>query len=101
MPRCYLRWGDVVRLLRGRYPSVLARTGSCATPVELSLPSAFSLVPRVLAGCIPTTTIATTCYDRSRPPATIDCDQCDGRRWVTLVHLRIDAWRQARCRPSP
>src|SRR5262249_9239490 len=27
-------------------------TGSCATPVELSLPSVFSLVPRVLAGCI-------------------------------------------------
>jgi len=51
IPRCCLRWGDVVRLLRGRYPSVLARTGSCATPVELSLPSAFSLVPRVLAGC--------------------------------------------------
>ena len=49
--RCYPRWGDVVRLLRGRYPSVLAHTGSCATPVELSLPSAFSLVPRVLAGC--------------------------------------------------
>jgi hypothetical protein len=40
----------VVRLLGGRYPSVVAPTGSCATPVELSLPSAFSLVPRVLAG---------------------------------------------------
>src|SRR5215831_1293441 len=48
---CYLHWGDVIRLLRGRYPSVVAHTGSCATPVELSLPSAFSLVPRVLAGC--------------------------------------------------
>src|SRR6516225_4258168 len=48
---CYLRWGDVVRLLGGRYPSFVAHTGSCATPVELSLPSAFSLVPRVLAGC--------------------------------------------------
>ena len=49
---CYLRWGDVVRLLEGHYPSLIARTGSCATPVELSLPSAFNLVPRVLAGCI-------------------------------------------------
>src|SRR6516225_6753239 len=48
---CYPHWGDVARLLRGRYPSVVAHTGSCATPVELSLPSAFSLVPRVLAGC--------------------------------------------------
>src|SRR6516165_10591839 len=47
----YLRWGDVVRLLGGRYPSFVAHIGSCATPVELSLPSAFSLVPRVLAGC--------------------------------------------------
>src|ERR1035437_3096540 len=34
--RCYLRWGDVYRLLRGRYPSVIAPTGSCATPVGLS-----------------------------------------------------------------
>jgi hypothetical protein len=49
--RCYLRWGDVYRLLRGRYPSVIAPTGSCATPVGLSPASAFSLVRRVLAGC--------------------------------------------------
>src|SRR5215510_10604667 len=41
---CYLRWGDVVRLLGGRYPSVIARTGSCAAPVGLSPPSVFSLV---------------------------------------------------------
>src|SRR6478672_5520364 len=38
-------------LLRGRYPSVIAPTGSCATPVGLSPTSAFSLVRRVLAGC--------------------------------------------------
>jgi hypothetical protein len=38
-------------LLRGRYPPVLAPTGSCATPLGLSPPSAFSLVWRVLAGC--------------------------------------------------
>ena len=48
---CYLRWGDVIRLLRGHYSSVVARTGSCAAPVGLSPPSAFSLVWRVLAGC--------------------------------------------------
>ena len=48
---CYLRWRDVFRLLGGRYPSVIARTGSCAAPVELSPPSAFGLVWRVLAGC--------------------------------------------------
>ena len=48
---CYLRWGDVVRLLRGSYPSVIAHTGSCAAPVGLSPPSAFGLVRRVLAGC--------------------------------------------------
>ena len=34
-------------LLRGRYPSVIAPTGSCATPVGLSPASAFSLVRRV------------------------------------------------------
>src|SRR6266436_7611373 len=38
-------------LLRGRYPSVIAPTGSCATPVGLSPASAFSLVRRVLADC--------------------------------------------------
>ena len=48
---CYLRWGDVIRLLRGHYSSVIARTGSCAAPVGLSPPSAFGLVWRVRAGC--------------------------------------------------
>jgi hypothetical protein len=48
---CYLRWGDVVRLLGGSYPSVIAHTGSCAAPVGLSPTSAFGLVWRVLAGC--------------------------------------------------
>ena len=48
---CYLRWGDVVRLLGGHYPSVVAHTGSFAAPIGLSPPSAFSLVWRVLAGC--------------------------------------------------
>ena len=38
-------------LLRGRYPSVIAPTGSCATPIGLSPASAFSLVRRVFAGC--------------------------------------------------
>ena len=38
-------------LLRGRYPSVIAPTGSCATPVGLSPASAFRLVRRVLTGC--------------------------------------------------
>ena len=48
---CYLRWGDVIRLLRGHYSSVVAHTGSCAAPVGLSPPSAFGLVWRVLADC--------------------------------------------------
>ena len=43
-------------LLRGRYPPVVAHTGSCATPFGLSPPSALSLVRRVLAG-------------RTQPPA--------------------------------
>src|SRR5215813_15368150 len=47
----YLRWGDVIRLLGGHYSSVVAHMGSCAAPVGLSPPSAFSLVWRVLAGC--------------------------------------------------
>jgi hypothetical protein len=46
---CYLRWGDVIRLLRGHYSSVFARTGSCAAPVGLSLPSAFW--PRLESPC--------------------------------------------------
>src|SRR5208282_335531 len=49
--RCYLGWGDVIRLLGGSYSSVIAHTGSCATPVGLSPPSALSLVRRVFAGC--------------------------------------------------
>src|SRR6516225_1151750 len=48
---CYLRWGDVIRLLRGHYSSVFAHTGSCAAPIGLSPPSAFGLVWGVLAGC--------------------------------------------------
>jgi hypothetical protein len=48
---CYLRWGDVIRLLRGHYSSVFAHTGSCAAPIGLSPPSVFGLVQRVLAGC--------------------------------------------------
>ena len=48
---CYLRRGDVIRLLGESYPSVIAHTGSCAAPVGLSPPSVFSLVWRVLAGC--------------------------------------------------
>jgi hypothetical protein len=47
----YLRWGDVIGLLRGHYSSVFARTGSSVAPVGLSPPSAFGLVWRVLAGC--------------------------------------------------
>ena len=38
-------------LLRESYLSVFALTGSCATPVGLSSPSALSLVRRVFAGC--------------------------------------------------
>jgi hypothetical protein len=41
----------VVRLLGRRYPSLIAPTGSFAAPVELSPPSAFGLVRKVLAGC--------------------------------------------------
>src|SRR5262249_36790210 len=48
---CYLRWGDVMRLLGESYPSVIARIGSCAAPVGLSPPSAFGLVWIFLAGC--------------------------------------------------
>src|SRR6516225_8572542 len=53
---CYLRWGDVIRLLRGHCSSVFAHTGSCAAPVGLSPPSAFGLVWRVPAahGSFPT-----------------------------------------------
>src|SRR4030095_145656 len=38
---CYLRWGDVIRLLGEHYPSVIAHTGSCPAPVGLSPPSVF------------------------------------------------------------
>src|SRR5262249_43060185 len=36
---CNLRWGDVVRLLRGHSPSFVAHTGSFAAPIGLSPPS--------------------------------------------------------------
>src|SRR5262249_13511770 len=49
--RRYLHWGDLCHLLGGHSPSVIARPGSFAAPVGLSPPSAFGLVPRVLAGC--------------------------------------------------
>ena len=64
---CYLRWRDVVRLLGGRYPSVVALTGSFAAPVGLSHPSAFGLVCRVLAGCYqsPLPTAASRRYSES------------------------------------
>ena len=38
--RCYLRWGDIHCLLRGRYSSVIAPMDSCAKPIWLSPPSA-------------------------------------------------------------
>jgi len=37
--RCYLPWGDVVRLLRGHCSPFPAHTDSCAKPCWLSLPS--------------------------------------------------------------
>ena len=49
--RCYLPWGDVVRLLRGHYSPFPAHTDSCAKPFWLSLPSVLHLGPRVSAGC--------------------------------------------------
>ena len=49
--RCYRQRGDVYRLLREHYFSVIALTDSCAKPIWLSLPSAFSLVLGVSAGC--------------------------------------------------
>ena len=49
--RCYLPWGDVVRLLRGHYSPFPAHMDSCAKPFWLSLPSVLHLGPRVSAGC--------------------------------------------------
>jgi len=40
----------VCHLLRGRYPTVIAPTDSCANPHGLSPPSAFRFVRRVFAG---------------------------------------------------
>jgi hypothetical protein len=40
--RISLHWGDVARLLRGRYSSVFARTDSCANPAWLSSTSALA-----------------------------------------------------------
>jgi hypothetical protein len=40
--RCYLPWGDVVRLLRRHYSPFPAHTDSCAKPCWLSLPSFFT-----------------------------------------------------------
>src|SRR5262245_13938489 len=93
---CYLRWGDVVRLLGGRYPSVVAHTGSCATPVELSLPSAFSLVPRVLAGCTQSLllTAASRRYSLKVRPWMLDPVP---RRYTVCLRLFLPRYH----RPSP
>src|SRR5262245_48807321 len=45
---CYPRWGDVVRLLGGHYPSFVAPTGSFDAPVGLSPPS---VLPRSESPC--------------------------------------------------
>jgi hypothetical protein len=46
----YLHWGDVYRLLGGRYPSFIAPTDSCADPVT-SPPLRLGLVRGDRAGC--------------------------------------------------
>src|SRR6516165_1271939 len=93
---CYLRWGDVVRLLVGRYPSLVARTGSCATPVELSLPSAFSLVPRVLAGCTQSL-LLTAASRRYLRKSVLGCWIPFPRRYTVCLRLFLPRYR----RPSP
>ena len=92
---CYLRWGDVVRLLGGHYPSVVARTGSCAAPVGLSPPSAFSLVGESLQ------VVTSPCCPRQLPDViprvcTWMLDPIP-RRYTVCSHLLLP-----RChRPSP
>ena len=92
---CYLRWGDVVRLLGGRYPSVIARTGSCAAPVGLSPPSVFSLVGESLQ------VVTSPCCPRQLPdviPRTFPwmLDPIP-RRCAVCLHLFLPR----RHRPSP
>ena len=53
-----------------------------------------------LCGCLRATTIVTTRSDASRPPVTIDRDQCDGTVRC-IADLSVFVRRQARWRPSP
>src|SRR5246500_5846219 len=93
---CYLRWGDVIRLLRGHYSSVFARTGSSAAPVGLSPPSAFGLVWRVLAGCNPVPAAHGSFPTLSPTVCTWMLDPLP-RRYTVCSHLFLP-----RChRPSP
>jgi hypothetical protein len=48
--RCYLSPCNVSHYIRGRYPSIIAHTGSCARP-RPSLRLRLSLLRRVFAGC--------------------------------------------------
>jgi hypothetical protein len=69
----YPSWGDVSHLLRGRYPSLIAPTDSCANPAWLSPPSA-------LASFKESSQVATSpCCHRDLPD-------------VISVNLSSDAW---------
>ena len=66
-PRCYLDWGDVFHLLRERYPTVIAPTGSCVHPLA-------SPALRLLASFQESVQVAT------QPLLPMGCSRCYLRR---------------------
>ena len=78
--RCYRRWGDVCHLLGRRYPSFIAPTGSCATPVGLSPPSAFNLGKESLQ------VVRSPCCPRELPDVISESPSLDAGSRTPAVH---------------
>jgi hypothetical protein len=78
--RCYRHWGDVYHLLGRRYPSFIAPTGSCATPVELSPPSAFNLGKESLQ------VVRSPCCPRELPDVISESLSLDAGSLTPAVH---------------
>src|SRR5580700_3306155 len=77
---CYLHWGDVIRLLRGHYSSVFARTGSCAAPVG-------SLLLRLLASFGESLQVVTSpCCPRQLPDVISNSLSLDAGSPTPAVH---------------
>src|SRR5215831_17079018 len=93
--RCYRRWGDVCHLLGRRYPSFIAPTGSCATPVGLSPPSAFNLVKESLQ------VLRSPCCPRELPDVISESPSLNAGSRSPALHVCSHLFLPQCHRPSP